>query len=332
MDTASRAMAEQPPGKDEQKELCVCLSKLGVEASSAQHVAVLRSLLREHLLKRPWPFEVTRLSERTLVLVEMDRFGERPHIYIVCGRKKAVIIDTGCGTVDLREFLWTLPELDGLQLQVVNTHVHYDHIMGNHSFCTAGGTAMRARCLGICQGARDRAFSENWKETSLQKSVGASIDSFSVTQWLEEGHKIYLDDDAVSDEECLHIIYTPGHTPDSISLYLPIENRIFTGDLIYPGSIYLFLQGSCLREFEESIDKLRRLVAEQPPGVVLSCGHITPSLPATKLEELYELLPAIRSGRAEMQIATISWYPKPAKVFRTSTFTLMCRAEDVVAV
>lgn len=37
--------------------------------------------------------------------------------------------------------------------------------------------------------------------------------------WLDEGARIYLNDDEPTDEESLEILHTPGHTPDSISLW-----------------------------------------------------------------------------------------------------------------
>jgi len=315
-------------------DLCARLRKLGftpsaIEAAAGAGAAELRRLLRSSLQQRPWPFRVQRLSERTLVAVELDRFGEQPHIYVVRGPRKAVVIDTGCNTANLFDFLSSLPELDGLEFQVVNTHVHYDHIMGNHAFCGPAGSSLRPQCRGICQGARDRRFSQNWRETSLQSSVGASIRGFCVTQWLEEGEKIYLNEEVPSDEEALEVLFTPGHTPDSIALYLPVENRLFTGDLIYPGSIFLFFLGSSLEEFEQSLGKLQRFAAEKPPGLTLSCGHITPSLPAQQLDELHELLPGIRQKTVKPRIANTPMSSNPVAVFQTRTFTLICRVEDV---
>ncbi|CAL1163472.1 unnamed protein product [Cladocopium goreaui] len=241
---------------------------------------------------RPWPFEVHQLSQRTLVIIESDRFGELPHIYAVLGPKKAIIIDTGCNTASLRDFLETLSCLEGKEFQVVNTHIHYDHIMGNYGFSMAS----QRRCRGICQGSRSRAFSENWKANSLQDMVGASILDFAVTDWLDEGARIYLNDDEPTDEESLEILHTPGHTPDSISLYLPAENRLFSGDLIYPGSLFLYLPGSSLEDFRESLHKLRAFIASKPEGLLLSCGHIDPELPAKALEVLRKVdLPEITS-------------------------------------
>mmetsp|Transcript_47215 Transcript_47215/g.109209 ORF Transcript_47215/g.109209 Transcript_47215/m.109209 type:complete len:327 (+) Transcript_47215:63-1043(+) len=300
-----------------------------VEAATGQGIKELRRLLREQLRRRPWPFFVEHLSQRTLVLRELDRFGEAPHIYVVIGPHKAVVIDTGCNSASLFDFLSTLEELEGLELQVVNTHVHYDHIMGNHSFCRPGGHALRGGCRGICQGARDKRFSQAWSDTSLGKKVGATIHDFCVTQWLEEGHKIYLDDAVPSEAEALEVLYTPGHTPDSISLYLPVENRLFTGDLIYPGSIFLFLPGSSLEEFRESLQKLQRFAAQHPPGLTLSCGHISHSLKVETLDELHGLLAALREGAARPQIARTPLHGEPVAVFQTPSFTLMCRREDV---
>ncbi|CAL1163467.1 unnamed protein product [Cladocopium goreaui] len=288
---------------------------------------------------RPWPFEVHQLSQRTLVIIESDRFGELPHIYAVLGPKKAIIIDTGCNTASLRDFLETLSCLEGKEFQVVNTHIHYDHIMGNYGFSMAS----QRRCRGICQGSRSRAFSENWKANSLQDMVGASILDFAVTDWLDEGARIYLNDDEPTDEESLEILHTPGHTPDSISLYLPAENRLFSGDLIYPGSLFLYLPGSSLEDFRESLHKLRAFIASKPEGcgyfgqfamamqadpnllsLLLSCGHIDPELPAKALEELYKLLDDMKQGAAQ---------GRPTRnnltSFSTRHFTLMCRSEDV---
>eukprot|EP00434_Breviolum_minutum_P015953 symbB.v1.2.014061.t2/scaffold1007.1/size144738/6 len=239
----------------------------------------------------PWPYRVRQLSDRTSVIIESDRFGEAPHIYVVTGPKKAVIIDTGCNTAPLHEFLETLPFLEGKTFQVVNTHIHYDHIMGNYGFSVAPG---RRRCRGICQGSKCRTFSENWKANSFQDMVGASILDYDVTDVclqigqlrLVAGSRIFLDEDHPTESESLEVLHTPGHTPDSISLYLPAENRLFSGDLIYPGSLFLHLPGSSLDDFRESLLKLRGFIACQPQGVVLSCGHITEELDAETLQVL----------------------------------------------
>eukprot|EP00929_Paragymnodinium_shiwhaense_P046222 TRINITY_DN23531_c0_g1_i1.p1 TRINITY_DN23531_c0_g1~~TRINITY_DN23531_c0_g1_i1.p1 ORF type:complete len:302 (+),score=42.34 TRINITY_DN23531_c0_g1_i1:425-1330(+) len=274
-------------------------------------------------------FRVRRLSDRVLCVIESDAFGEVPHMYVVLGKDKMIIIDTGCNTGDVREFVKSLPEAASLKALVVNTHVHYDHIMGNHCFCQTGGEQLLDDCLGICQGGRDQAFSKDWKRSSLAESVNAEICPFCVTRWLQEGERIYLDDATPSDVESLQILFTPGHTPDSISLYLPAENRLFTGDLIYPGSIFLFLPGSNLEEFAESLQKLKSFIADKGGDTILSCGHITPELPSSSLDELHQLLPRILSGKENGVVRRHPFSPEPVVIFSTDRFNLLCRATDI---
>ncbi|CAE7662313.1 MBLAC2 [Symbiodinium pilosum] len=266
-----------------------------------------------------------------LVVVEADRFGgEQPHMYVILGPKKAVVIDTGCDTANFCDFLSSLRELEGKEFQV-NTHIHYDHIMGNYGFCAPGGRGLRRGCRSLLAWSRNQRFSQNWQETSLQGMVGADISNFCVTDWLEEGQRIYLDDENPTDAESLEVLFTPGHTPDSISLYYPAENRIFTGDLIYPGNIFLFLPGSKLEEFQESLHKLHGFLGTKPAGVLLGCGHITPSLKAEKLDELHELLSALRQGEAKGRQTRSPYCSEPVTSFQTPCFTLMCRSADVPA-
>lgn len=274
-------------------------------------------------------FDAQALSKRVWCVVEHDRFGEQPHIYVVTGSDKAVVIDTGCDTADLHVFLRSLPGLSSIDFFVVNTHVHYDHIMGNHCFCQSGGKALRTDCVAICQGSRDRKFSEDWDRTSLRDSVDAEICPFCVTRWLDEGSRIYLNDKAPCKEDSLEILFTPGHTPDSISLYFEAEDRLFTGDLIYPGSLCLFLIGSSLEEFRQSVDKLRVFIAEHGGCTTLSCGHVTPKLPCSALQELHALLPKIRSRSAKGTVSRHPWCTDLCAFFHTDTFTLICRAADV---
>lgn len=34
-----------------------------------------------------------------------------------------------------------------------------------------------------------------------------------------------------------HVLHTPGHTPGSISLYLPLESKVIAGDTLFQGSV-----------------------------------------------------------------------------------------------
>ena len=61
----------------------------------------------------------------------------------------------------------------------------------------------------------------------------------------------------------LKIIHTPGHSPGSISLYLPEKKLLFTGDLVFKGGIgRTDLPGGNGSLLKESIKRLSELEFE----------------------------------------------------------------------
>jgi AraC-like DNA-binding protein len=78
-----------------------------------------------------------------------------------------------------------------------------------------------------------------------------------VDQWLAPGAILDLG------EREVRVLYTPGHTEDSVSL-LDIEaGMIFTGDFIYPGPLYAFLSNSGMRDY---LQGAQTLLAATPTG------------------------------------------------------------------
>ena len=57
----------------------------------------------------------------------------------------------------------------------------------------------------------------------------------------------------------LEIIFTPGHTPDALSLLDRKNGLLFTGDTYYPGPIYLFVPETDLAAYSRSITRLAAL-------------------------------------------------------------------------
>lgn len=52
---------------------------------------------------------------------------------------------------------------------------------------------------------------------------------------MQDEELLPLDDTAeLSVHSSLQVLHTPGHTPDGLSLYDPLEKRLFSGDALYP--------------------------------------------------------------------------------------------------
>ena len=57
--------------------------------------------------------------------------------YLIVGTERALLFDTGLGIGDIRA---AVSELTDLDIVVVNSHTHYDHVGGNHLFGSVYGT------------------------------------------------------------------------------------------------------------------------------------------------------------------------------------------------
>ncbi len=79
--------------------------------------------------------------------------------------------------------------------------------------------------------------------------------------------------DVVTDGGCeLRVVATPGHTSDSVCLYIPADGAVLTGDTVLGrGTTVIGTDGS-LADYLESLRRLRRL-AEQTSLRALLPGH-----------------------------------------------------------
>eukprot|EP00026_Physarum_polycephalum_P010577 Phypoly_transcript_10743.p1 GENE.Phypoly_transcript_10743~~Phypoly_transcript_10743.p1 ORF type:complete len:425 (-),score=70.88 Phypoly_transcript_10743:10-1224(-) len=205
-----------------------------------------------------------QLSARTFLVVEQDRFGQFPFMYVILGDDKCILIDSGCGSGDYRDFVSTRINKTRLPYLVISTHVHFDHIGSNHRFCGAN----KEGCIDVCMGCENKTFSQNLDINSLAMAHSHQVKPFTVSRWLNEGELIYLNDAQPSKDLSLEVIFVPGHTPDSIALYAHWEKRLFVGDIIYPfTTIHVDGIGSNVADYLNSLKKISKFIdtQENPP-------------------------------------------------------------------
>lgn len=90
----------------------------------------------------------------------------------------------------------------------------------------------------------------------VRASMGFNSDSLEPDFFLKEG------DISINNVE-LKVLHTPGHSPGSISLYLPAIKLLFTGDLVFKGGIgRTDLPGSNSSLLKESLKKLKEFEIE----------------------------------------------------------------------
>lgn len=107
---------------------------------------------------------------------------------------------------------------------LILTHQHFDHVMD-------------AAQIKVEHGCPIYAWSDFDRELTLEKFFGAMAGSgFSVPQFSVD-HSL-SGQDRVSVGGCdWQLFHVPGHSPDSLCFYGAKENLLFSGDVIFNGSI-----------------------------------------------------------------------------------------------
>jgi hydroxyacylglutathione hydrolase len=207
--------------------------------------------------------------------------------YLVCGRERALLFDTGPG---LRDIAPVVKSLTLLPLTAMSSHLHYDHTGNLHRFdeiAMADLPILRA-CVG-----NDGLFHapEHLYLGSHEDMVWKPL---RIAHWRPPGQKIDLGGTE------LEIIATPGHSPDSISLYDRRSKLLLAADFLYLGNLYAQVPGSSLPDY---LAVAERLYEQLPPDALILGAHghpeaqlrSAPRLGLPDIEDLVAALIAIRS-------------------------------------
>lgn len=137
---------------------------------------------------------------------------------------EAIIIDPGnCQSFEdeqLKEYV----ETHQLTVKaIVNTHPHIDHIAGNH-WC-----ADHFNVPVWCHEGGMRIYN---KAYAYAIAFGLSVDEMPApAKFLKEGDEVRFGN------QCLSVLYTPGHCDGSICLYDATNKLLICGDVLFEGSI-----------------------------------------------------------------------------------------------
>jgi hydroxyacylglutathione hydrolase len=161
---------------------------------------------------------------------------EKPFLYLLFGKDKVLLEDTGAGKMDPRNDAaqvvggviakWcALKKRESIPLIVAHSHSHGDHVAGDAGF-------------------RDRPDT-----TMVPLTVEGTRAFYAIEQWPESAGRIDLG------ERVLDVIPIPGHDALSVAFYDRQTGVLLTGDSLYPGRLYVRT-----RDFPEFVRSTARLV------------------------------------------------------------------------
>lgn len=160
--------------------------------------------------------------------------------YLIIGSERAVLFDTGMGIKDISK---VVKQLTDLEVIVVNSHTHFDHVGDNHRFDTIYVFDEDRAIKLLLDGQPNEALRYDMPIDLFRKGYpeGFDPDVYAIQPVREEQiNKIHHGDVIDLGDRKLEVLHTPGHSTDSIML-LDRENRsIFTGDTFYPDWLFAF--------------------------------------------------------------------------------------------
>lgn len=173
--------------------------------------------------------------------------------------RQAVVIDCGCLSPDENaQFQQYISDEKLTIVRVLNTHLHLDHVFGNH---------MLAQIYGVLPDAHeaDNFLADRTVSDAAFFCVPGEVYNQSVGNFLHDGDQIEVGNIR------LRVIHTPGHTPGGVCFYAEADKVIFTGDTLFWGSCgRTDLPGGDANEIFQSI--CNRLLT-LPDDVVVYPGH-----------------------------------------------------------
>jgi glyoxylase-like metal-dependent hydrolase (beta-lactamase superfamily II) len=193
--------------------------------------------------------QVQRIDGDTFVIRQsVSTNFEAPFLYLIFGKNRALLIDTGAGGLKVRPTIdrlieqWRGAHADApVSLLVAHSHSHGDHHAGDDEFRDRPDT----RIVGLTPQAVSAAF--------------------HIARWPDDlGH---LD----LGGRTLAIIPTPGHEPAHIMVYDARTQLLFSGDMLYPGRLYV--PSDQIATFRASTDRLAAFAKTHPIRALLG-AHI----------------------------------------------------------
>lgn len=174
---------------------------------------------------------------------------EKPFLYLIFGKERALLVDTGAGKSDAAPVVTGLigkwaarSQRPGIPLVVAHSHGHGDHTAGDSGFAGMANV------------------------TLVPAEVEAEKKAFGIANWPAGAGSIDLGDRVID------VLAIPGHQPAHLAYYDRRTGILLTGDHLYAGRLYV-------TDFAAYLASTRRLAAfteGRPVAHILGC-HIEQS-------------------------------------------------------
>ena len=245
-------------------------------------------------------WQIHAYDESTLILRESGCTNyEKPFLYLIFGKDRAMLIDTGAGPVEIARQIQKLRR--GLPLLVTHSHGHGDHVAGDAQLAALERT------------------------TVMPPTREAAQKEFQIANWPDSTGTIDLGD------RVLDVIPIPGHHETAIAFYDRRTKLLLPGDNVYPGRLYVSDFPAFLASTKRLVDftwthpvahilgahveQSRTPFVDYPIGTTYQPDEHPLELGRAHLLELLEALEAMKDHPVKLPLRDLTIFPRaPRKV------------------
>lgn len=189
---------------------------------------------------------------------EFNPFAENTYL-VWDDSGECAIFDPGCYTLEERDTLRQFIQEKNLRpVRLINTHCHLDHVFGNPFVVKTWGIG-----LEIHEG--EWPVLERFEQVCQMYGVPFEGQQPIPTNFIEAGETLSFGNTK------LKVLFTPGHSPASISFYCEEEGFVLAGDVLFLESIgRTDLPGG---NFDTLIQSIRTQIFTLPDETLVYPGH-----------------------------------------------------------
>ncbi|MBQ5323776.1 MAG: MBL fold metallo-hydrolase [Oscillospiraceae bacterium] len=221
-------------------------------------------------------FSTKQINENTFVISEPNHW-EETNCYLLLGKENALLIDTGLGISDISKEVLKITDKPVI---AVPTHIHWDHIGGLWNFPEFYvHEAEKDWIEGNFPLSNEFVRKMLVKDNNLTEHI--DIDDYEVFQGNPK--RILTDGDIIDlGNRKIKVFHTPGHSPGHMCFFEEKTGCLFSGDLIYKGTLFSNYESTDPEKYLESVRKISKLPVKR-----VFPAHHSIDIPLEMISDVY---------------------------------------------
>ncbi len=211
-----------------------------------------------------------------IAIFQFSLFGINTYVVYDPETLKCAVIDPGMINREEEMAMDRFIEKNNLTVtDIINTHLHIDHAVGNSYLQKKYGVTVRAHIL-------DQPLGERIIQQAEMFGVDEKVKNVDISSFLNAGDIIKIGNGE------LKVLHVPGHSQGSVALYDEKDGFVVVGDALFQGSIgRTDLPGG---NYNQLINSINSELMALPASTVVYSGHG----PATTIGDEKRMNPFLR--------------------------------------